>query len=527
MKLPLHRYFALTIVVLLIGVFVQRIYIIDMFAARYADHDQALMWLGATEFKHLRFHEPFFYGQNYNFMLEALVAVPFLVVGIPHHYALPVATSLIFLFPFIFMAIISFKRNWYISALFSILIILVMPLRFHMITTLPRGFITGPSLAAIATIIAISNTTRWRYFWFSLVGILAAATLPSALLIIIPVGLYLLLTYKNDANFYRLGALGGAVGAAVYGAMLLFYQIKPEYNFSRLNNNDVSFSFNNLISNLHQFSRYFGDVLPTFSDANGFLPLLLFLVLILIILLLKKSYKHIFVFWVILFILFISLGTGKIVDGSDSVFYPFSRYYLATVFLIIFLVWLVDGYIVEFIDRHRFVAATFLVLCVLYTSFSLYRFAANISTDIMHELEIYQPAVIVYSTDFIRCECERLNNISNKFAVELIVGDDAVLNYAYPALYSDKPPTLLMRIGYREREERRTWRILDEADKVRHMIMIYDGDNAIIPHKRANIIYEEHKKSSIYILRNPHSLTSKNLLYNYGYSLTTYRQTGS
>ena len=74
--------------------------ILHQFGFRYVDDDQAIMWNGAEEMAHGRFHEPCFYGQRYNTMLEGLVAVPLLWSGVEHEVALPLMTGVLALLPF-------------------------------------------------------------------------------------------------------------------------------------------------------------------------------------------------------------------------------------------------------------------------------------------------------------------------------------------------------------------------------------------------------------------------------------------
>ena len=178
----------------MIVVFIHRFFVLKYFSSVFTDHDQVLMWLGATDYKNLVFYEPCFYGQNYNVMIEALLAVPLLFSGIPHKYALSLSTSFIVLFPVFLIAFYSLKKHWYLTAFFSAVIPLAMPLRFHLISSMPRGFVTGPAIAAIAMIIVLAGESQWRFFWFGLLGVFSFVVLPSAALIMIPVGAYVLLT---------------------------------------------------------------------------------------------------------------------------------------------------------------------------------------------------------------------------------------------------------------------------------------------------------------------------------------------
>jgi len=73
------KYFLLYIL-LLILVFADRTNTLIHFTFKYTDCDQAVMWLGAKEIMQGKFHEPCFYGQSYNPMIESLFAVPLLSV---------------------------------------------------------------------------------------------------------------------------------------------------------------------------------------------------------------------------------------------------------------------------------------------------------------------------------------------------------------------------------------------------------------------------------------------------------------
>lgn len=512
----------LIVSILLIAVIIQRVFIVEVFSSLYADHDQTLLWAAATEYRNFRFHEPFFWGQNYSVMIEALLAAPLLCFGIPHNYALPIATSVIFLSPIVSMSIVALKKKWYITALFAPLIILLMPLRFHLITSIPRGFVTGPSLAAIASIIALSTNSKWRFFWFSLIGMLSIAVLPSAILVILPVTSYLLLNNYKNLSYYRSSFIGFGIGAAIYGLMLLFYEVNKSYNYYGARNNSAfNYNISALISNVSNFERYFSDVTPTYLN-NSYLFLSLFIVTV-IALLYMRLYKQlsVIIFTVSVFVL--SLGSGRVLNGSDSILLPYSRYYISGTFICIFIVWLVDTPIFESLKRNRFIATIFAFCLLAYTCLSISRSVSNISTHIENELAAKQDAVDCTETKYIYKECDHINKIATKYGANLIIGTDYILNYAYPALYPDNPPTLILLQSGR-RQERRTWQIAEEFGKTRKRVLIYDTtDNpkyTSVYHRRPGLIYEDHwLNTSIYIVENTQSLKSEMLLKELGFFL--------
>src|ERR1017187_1636779 len=97
---------------LFILVVLDRILLLNYFNFKYVGSDDLIFWQSATDYMHGVFHEPYFYGQNYNFMLESFFAIPFLKLGIPYHYAFPIVSSIVSLFPFFLFSSILFKRGF-------------------------------------------------------------------------------------------------------------------------------------------------------------------------------------------------------------------------------------------------------------------------------------------------------------------------------------------------------------------------------------------------------------------------------
>src|SRR6185503_5297350 len=135
---PAQIYLVVYLLLLLL-VIIDRGLILSHFAFRYSDHDQALMWYSAKEFMHGRFHEPCFYGQNYNTMMEGLISVPFMRAGIAYPVALPSLTSSLALFPFILFSFIALQQEKYFQASLMLLVPLALPIEYGMISSMPRG----------------------------------------------------------------------------------------------------------------------------------------------------------------------------------------------------------------------------------------------------------------------------------------------------------------------------------------------------------------------------------------------------
>ncbi|MBK6370200.1 MAG: hypothetical protein IPF64_10360 [Flavobacteriales bacterium] len=73
---------------ILLGI-VDRMILVHLFGSRYVSTDEAVQWHAAMDYSKGLFHGPFFYGQNYGPMLEALITAPFFRLGVPMYVLLP------------------------------------------------------------------------------------------------------------------------------------------------------------------------------------------------------------------------------------------------------------------------------------------------------------------------------------------------------------------------------------------------------------------------------------------------------
>ena len=120
------------------------------------------MWSGAKHYSQGLFYEPRFYGQDYNTMMEALFAVPFIKAGLPVYYAVPIATHLIFLIPFLFTAIYLFLKQRKEQALLVLAILLCMPTGYDIMNSIPRGFVTGMFFTSLF-VVSLLNTKNYKF----------------------------------------------------------------------------------------------------------------------------------------------------------------------------------------------------------------------------------------------------------------------------------------------------------------------------------------------------------------------------
>jgi hypothetical protein len=293
------------------------------------DSDQPFMWQGLRDYAEGRFYEPRYYAQNYNSFLEALIAVPFFKAGMPVYYALPLATHLLFLFPFVFLAVFLFIRQQRVQGLLVLLILLAMNSGYDVLSSIPRGFIGGLACCGLL-IVSVINPGKKN---LSLNGILIALGWyinPNCIFAIIPFAVLLAASKIPGRQFLYLiiPLIGSFIG--FYFLFDYFYRIHPDYIMYGI---EQKLSLKAFINSLLHIGERLYHISP-FREGNIFLTAL-FLLGPLILL---WPYKRLFAAHVcLLAAMVLSLFHDKAGDGSLWPFYSFSRLFIAVPFAIAFL----------------------------------------------------------------------------------------------------------------------------------------------------------------------------------------------
>jgi hypothetical protein len=201
-----------------------------MFNFVFTDGDQVLMWYGAKEFALGNFHETRFYGQSYNTMFESILAAPFYKMGFDINKLLPVITCILTLFPFIFISIIQFFKGATKSALLIISLPLILPINYSLITSIPRGFVTGIFFSSLLFFCITKEGSRINYFIAFLLLVLSYSVNPNSVLFSIPCLVYLILNNCTKRNFYKPALFGLCTGLLTHYLLNLFYLLHPNYN---------------------------------------------------------------------------------------------------------------------------------------------------------------------------------------------------------------------------------------------------------------------------------------------------------
>jgi hypothetical protein len=472
-----------------------------LFGFEYTDSDQAIMWNGLNNYANGNFHEPRFYGQTYNTMLEALLAVPLYKLGVPAHKSLVIITTLLTLFPFWLLSFITFKRKSTITGLIILSIPLLMPIEYHLLTSLSRGFVTGIFIASFGTISLFYINKKWAFFLLAFTSVLGYSISANAVLLSLPCLLYVFLFNIKNVSFYTFSSIGLAFGVGLHVLANSFYVIYPNYNLHRYK---LDYSIDLLLEGITNLDYFLNDVSPLFWN-QGFIWILVFLILG-IILLWKKRIQFGLTLITIPALIIFTLGFSKIHDGSNSIFFSVSRMYLALPILI--------ATCISFIVKLRVNNFFFVIPLIAFT----YNFL-NLNSVVLENTHSNRKHVVAVSTfDKILKKCEQINSVCSANDIELVVIVNHYyydfLNYGCPVCVEGFPKTL--RPSY----ERRTWRLLEDEKVVYRRILFIDLSKKL----DQNFTYIEPVEAykNMFILRN-NALPTMELLEKMKISVRKYK----
>lgn len=289
----------------------------------WIDSDQPYMWIGAKDYSEGNFYEPRYYGQNYNTFMEGFFAVPFIWMGLKVYQAVPLATHIIFLFPFVFTAIYLYCKNKKANALITLAIMACMPAAYDILCALPRGFITGVFFSSFF-IMSLLNPEKRSYLTLNLIMTVTGFVVnPNSLLISVPVQAFLFIHNFRRPWYYL--SLAVALSWFVILSLIFdsFYNQHPEYIMYGLS---YDFSLSYFLPNLRLLLSDSFLHINFFTDQHS---LFLFLsVLIIMCLLWFKNKKALLAFSSIFPVLLCLCFSGKLTDGSTWPYYSYSRLFI-------------------------------------------------------------------------------------------------------------------------------------------------------------------------------------------------------
>lgn len=306
---------------LLLFILANRYHIFET-ANMVVDSDQTFMWLGTKDYSEGHFYEPRFYGQDYNTFLEALIAVPFYKAGLVVYKAVPLATHILFLFPFFFTLIYLYKNGKHRQAIVGACVLLGMTTAFDIMSSLPRGFVTGLFFCSFF-ILSFHHPQKLSYLLLNgallMIGYFVN---PNMMIAAAPLLFYVFLHNYKRKSFWLISLIILFLYLPLYFIFDAFYVRHPEYVVYGLVH---SFSSEYFFQNIQHLEQCFGHVNFFFEDHF----LMLLIVFACISIATWQTEKKLFYTWILfLFVLLATFFVGKTREGTPWPYYSYSRMYI-------------------------------------------------------------------------------------------------------------------------------------------------------------------------------------------------------
>lgn len=302
--------------------------------AEWVSGDDAIYWQAVVDYGSGRFHEPYFYGQDYTVMTEALVAVPLHLLGVPVRYALPAVTALLSLLPFWSFGWWALRRGQVLGGVAIALMPVLLPVTFGLMTSLPRGFVGGVALLA-AWPWCVSLASPWlRGGAVGAVATFAMVLNPNAMVFVAPALLLFLWAHRRAWHVMAACAVGTVPALAAWGAARAYYSAHPERVLHTIDAWMLDFHAEGIPEALARLDEHLAWLMPVVPGAGPLLPLLIAAISVH---LLRRGERMAGCTGLLaLAILTWSFRHAKVHDGIDHPFFPLSRMFLA---LPLVLIW--------------------------------------------------------------------------------------------------------------------------------------------------------------------------------------------
>ncbi len=319
--------------ILLISFVFLQIQIYLNFNGVYVDGDQTISWLSAVDKANGNWYTSYFYGQFYNISLEAIFSAPFIAMGFPVHKVVPITSSIIGALPFLLGSFYFLKKRQYELANLVLCIGLILPVQYHFMTVMSRGFSGGLALLSIGFFLLSFRKYALQYLGFTLM-FFSYFVNPNVLIVLVPLITFKLLSNifekkTFDKRFYVIAILG--ILSALGLLQIVNLQNHPNYVVHHLW--DIVIRWEYFVENVQTIDSRFSNLFPFFKK-HGSLYIAVF-VLTTGYYVVKKNQKAWLLSLSTLCFLLVTLAVNKTTDGTLSTFYPYSRMYLGLPFLLI------------------------------------------------------------------------------------------------------------------------------------------------------------------------------------------------
>ncbi len=426
---------------LLMLVLGDRLLLLSRFSFRFTGSDELIFWQATADYAKGLFSQPYFYGQNYNFMLEAVAAVPLHLAGIPLQYALPLVTTLFALAPFIIISRVLYKRGYVFTGLFFLALPLLLPVEYTILTSISRGFVSGLFFSSFFIYALLEPRKRSALALAAVALGMGYFCNPNIFVFAFPVYMYLFIRNWNNPWFYLITLCGFLPFLALEYAAVSFYETHAGYAVSL--KPGLEYLPDKLLKNLGNLDAYFGYFMPV-SWSLGWL-----IVLVIpaagVFILRKKLPEGIALIAAGLFFVF-AVGISKVNDHLDTLFHSSARMFLG--------IPLVTGLLVFFIRDRIHVAEPKLVrgilifcTCFFFIKMGLYDLVIS-----KHIRWTNYGSVAITPVKELACNCESIEKSVHESGADLLLfspgqnhnaAELSMYVYGCPMLRKQFPPAVL------------------------------------------------------------------------------------
>jgi len=451
---------------LLLGI-LDRLFLLVTFGFKYVGDDDGVIWSAAVDYGHGLFREPYFYGQDYAFMLEALVAAPFTHWDIPLHILMPTVTSLLALAPFWSFAFWHRKHDRPVAALFFLAMPVLLPDEYGMMTTMTRCFISGIAPLAFLPWALDLRSDRTRALVIGLVVSASAFINPNSLVFSVAFLVWLVAKEKRRTYAIRWLAVGALPFAAAYFAAQAYCRTHPERIVQVVNDWRMTFHPELIPESFGMLNLHFAWLFPLLPSLGG----LAFSVMILMAawqISRRDRARGLGLAGAVLFTI-LSFAFPKTHDGTENVFFAYSRMYLA---LPLLLCW-GSGHVEMSQRATRGMVIVMLTGCMIASGLMIARFPGVILRQTGPNGPVAELPVKEVTAD-----AAHLLRLQKEYAVGLIAALDFGYRFApqircflYPAIEPALAPTYM-------KGDRRYWQRDAYASRVVPTLLIVGGDSS-------------------------------------------------
>lgn len=209
--------------------------------ARYVNEDHTLLWMAAGDWARLDVREPTFYGQSYGVTLEAIPVAILNKLGVPIHYALPIALAGMAVLAWWLLAWAALRRGHKLAAFCAMGgPILVNLDHWVVVEVIGTGVGRFMAAATAALVFGWPSSRRNVAIAVALGGSAMVADTACALLAI-PALVWGGIGWLRDKRVWLPACLAASVPISWYELRAWFFRVHPDHNFHQIPGFDPSF----------------------------------------------------------------------------------------------------------------------------------------------------------------------------------------------------------------------------------------------------------------------------------------------